>query len=129
MIRAVLVLLAVAGPGCEDPCGGGDTACLDDGTLMVCQSIRDGFAVSHEWQAQSCPDLNPICVDQDTDPNVTPQRTGACVSSATPADECLASPDGFCSGGIRYGCAASGHAIALERCASGCDAAGEACDP
>ena len=121
--------LALTAAACEDPCGGGDTECLDETSLLFCQTFRDGFAVSHEWETQACTAFNPVCVAQEVDPNVVPQRHGVCVSSDVVSPMCISNPDGYCTGDVRYGCSNDGYAIVVESCANGCAVDANACMP
>lgn len=128
--RAVaVVVVAAAVTGCfGEPCDGGDTACAGDGTLLVCRSIRNGHAVSHEWEAAECPALNPYCVSREVDPDVTPQRRGSCAAGDARTAECAANPDGCCRDGVCFVCT-DGYPIAAERCGGGCFPDGDACAP
>ncbi len=116
VIRVVVVLGLVS--GCGDECPRDASECLDGASYRVCDSVRDGHAVSYEWMTRTCFASNPHCVTRE----LFDGSEGAYCALRTERDPaCEGVTFGFCRDGVEYGCS-DGFINYRETCTMGCDA-------
>lgn len=124
--RAFGLIALVGTAACGDPCHGGDTECVDDHTLRSCSATRDGWSVSYDWRADTCPTFNAYCVTRSLDASAVPQARGLCASAADRSPACAPHSAGYCADGIRYSCF-DGYPVSEERCTNGCSPVSDGC--